>query len=484
MPSFPYFSVLTTFGVFCALFAIILQGFFASQDLKRITEILSNLLLLENLDVVSQRVAVGYGSCKDIYVPATQFLNYTLTQCREECVGGEISNRHDLFENFGYFFQRGAAAERYTSNKSLFDELVEEAKERTLDTSWSMGGNAPMMARRFHLEGANVLLGAQMTKELRKAIPEDIIVSYPSSIDQDDVHLIMEYRSGEKWGPFRAPRANRFILHNDQNNPTLSVLESLDAYLKDFNPRLFVVSGLQMMDNFPFPDGIRVTRLSKVRKQITSLPSSALVHFEMASYVEIDLIDQLLEYVIPYSDSVGMNEQELENLQRFLSTGTITLAADSNPRVAKTLRQMREIFTAIRTLPVNNPQRRTLTRIHVHTLAYQAILIANESEWKNVVNAAAKAALTAHRHVCGTDHINPDMASLILDDSFATTMNPGDPGSQRIKINSRDPVSCWQESISETEVTICVAPVLVCKSARQTAGAGDNISAAGLILQI
>lgn len=33
-------------------------------------------------------------------------------------------------------------------------------------------------------------------------------------------------------------------------------------------------------------------------------------------------------------------------------------------------------------------------------------------------------------------------------------------------------------------VEVCVAPVLVCKNARQTAGAGDNISAAGLILQI
>lgn len=111
MPSFPYFSVLTTFGVFCALFAIILQGFFASQDLKRITEILTNLLILENLDVVSQRVAVGYGSCKDLYVPATQFLNYTIGQCQEECMGGDIFSRRDLFENFGYFFQRGAAAE-------------------------------------------------------------------------------------------------------------------------------------------------------------------------------------------------------------------------------------------------------------------------------------------------------------------------------------------------------------------------------------
>lgn len=31
---------------------------------------------------------------------------------------------------------------------------------------------------------------------------------------------------------------------------------------------------------------------------------------------------------------------------------------------------------------------------------------------------------------------------------------------------------------------ICVAPVLVCTSVRHTAGGGDNISAAGLVLQV
>jgi len=34
------------------------------------------------------------------------------------------------------------------------------------------------------------------------------------------------------------------------------------------------------------------------------------------------------------------------------------------------------------------------------------------------------------------------------------------------------------------EVEICVAPVLVCREARKTAGAGDNISASGLAAQL
>lgn len=78
---------------------------------------------------------------------------------------------------------------------------------------------------------------------------------------------------------------------------------------------------------------------------------------------------------------------------------------------------------------------------------------------------------------------------LILDSSFATTVNElivGKP--QRIKIEQKDPVSCWSESVKVQsqiiEYEICVAPVLVCRDAKQTAGAGDNISASGLVVQI
>ena len=50
---------------------------------------------------------------------------------------------------------------------------------------------------------------------------------------------------------------SRFIIHNDQQNPTVSSLEDLDHILKgsEYPPNLLVVSGLQMMDNYPFAPG-------------------------------------------------------------------------------------------------------------------------------------------------------------------------------------------------------------------------------------
>ena len=48
----------------------------------------------------------------------------------------------------------------------------------------------------------------------------------------------------------------------------------------------------------------------------------------------------------------------------------------------------------------DNSEGRPLTRLHVHTLAFQAIMVDTRSAWKNTRAAATKAALVAHRHVC------------------------------------------------------------------------------------
>ena len=68
----------------------------------------------------------------------------------------------------------------------------------------------------------------------------------------------------------------------------------------------------------------------------------------------------------------------------------------------------------------------------------------------------------------------------MMDESFSTSTS--ESGSQRIAFDEKRPVACWNED--DLDVEICVAPNLVCSQAQQTAGGGDNISAAGLVLQI
>lgn len=180
-----------------------------------------------------------------------------------------------------------------------------------------------------------------------------------------------------------------------------------------------------------------------------------------------------------------MNEQELPNLLSLLKGTNITVLSDPNPRVATVLDQMREVYRILNShykdaVSEGNPRAtkvKPLTRLHVHTLAFQAMIVTRGSQWKNTMSATAKASLTANRHVCGSNDIDTSKARLIMDDSFSVSRQEG---SQRIPLQETKPVSCW----AEDDYEICVAPVLVCTEVYQTAGGGDNVSAAGLVLQI
>lgn len=111
-----YLTFLTALSVFAALFSVIYQAYLASNDLKSLTTILQNLKTLEHeFQVDKPRVAIGYGSCSDLYVKAVEFLNFTgrveklLSQ--DTFNVDDIASEDDFLRSFAYYFQRGAAAE-------------------------------------------------------------------------------------------------------------------------------------------------------------------------------------------------------------------------------------------------------------------------------------------------------------------------------------------------------------------------------------
>lgn len=112
-----YAFSLTTLTIFVALFGIILEGFFAAKELQHITHILTHLVNLENTHfndapLQAPRIAVGYGSCFDLYIQATKFLNYTHNvSMKYEEYDDDLNKLEELMQSFGYYFQRGAAAE-------------------------------------------------------------------------------------------------------------------------------------------------------------------------------------------------------------------------------------------------------------------------------------------------------------------------------------------------------------------------------------
>ncbi|KAJ9578303.1 hypothetical protein L9F63_005469, partial [Diploptera punctata] len=384
-----------------ALVAYYYRGFVEKELSNRLISVLEGLERVEKDHPVDRRpkVAIGYGACNDLFIDGKQLLKYDDSAGTPEHFNF-ISSIDELLKTYAYFFRHGAAAERYISDDKLFDAIVDKAA-RVEGSHYALGGNAPVMAKRFVTEGCDVLLAAKMTPELQRTLPKDLKV-VGGVTKKDDIHLILEYKAGEQWGIHRAPRANRFIVHNDDNNPLISSLEEFDKLLINFNPNLFVVSGLQMMDNYPFAEGIREQRLKRIQEQMKVQSFKTRIHFEMASFAEAQMLQHLIDYIIPYADSLGMNEQELTNLHNMMEYGNISIVSDSNPRVAAVLDQMRKTFQLVSQNRIGMEGSRQLTRLHVHTLAYQAIMTVKESPWKNSRAAAAKASLTANRHVCGS----------------------------------------------------------------------------------
>ncbi|KAI8480211.1 hypothetical protein Bbelb_420660 [Branchiostoma belcheri] len=444
---------------------------------NRLEKVLLSLLKAEKKASLSSRprVAVGLGACQDAFVDALElFDRYNLTPPALTAHYDSIHDHQELAQMFAYFFNHGAAAERYMDNTTLFRDLMDIVYKMP-NARFELGGNAPVMANRFAAEGCNVLLGAHLSSNLKEVMREGITVT-GEEIEEDDIHLILEYPRQSSWGKYISPRANRFIVHSDRNNPSLNSLESFSQMLKDFNPSLVVVGGIQMMDNFPFSAGERESRLKLLQQMLVSIPVEQKTHFELASFTEQALFEEVLKYIVPYMDSLGMNEQELPNLYSMLHGGKITLISDPVPRVATVLDHMRKVWATLQKADAGGSKRR-LSRLHVHTLAFQAIMTKKDSGWKNTMSAAAKASLTANRHVCGSPKIDLGKATVLMDESFSTSRKEG---SLRIPFKENRPVSCWEEHDYE----ICIAPVLVCTEVRQTAGGGDNISSAGLVLQI
>ncbi|KAK9542598.1 hypothetical protein VZT92_000445 [Zoarces viviparus] len=480
------------YGPVVSLFVVILAVWFRSPDDAglddRLDNVLSSLLRAEGKvgvnNVAKPKVAVGFGGCVDLIVDGVTLLNKIgLPPTDQPLHHDYIENELQLAQSFAYFFAPGAAAERFLLNDTLFSELVEASRDLP-GNRWAVGGNAPVMASRMATEGCDILLGGSFSPDFTDVLSQHITVA-GNIVDEPDIHLILEYPSGASWGHYTSRRANRYIVHSDDHNPYLDSMAEFAEKLKDFEPDLLVVGGLQMMDNFPFQAGERDALFSRLSDLLSSSSPTIGVHFEMASFVEESIMEDLLHYVIPHADSLGMNEQELPNLLSLLKGSNITVLSDPNPRVATVLDQMREVYRIVNQRSkdgsaerdTNGVNAKPLTRLHVHTLAFQAMIVTRGSQWKNTMSAVAKASLTANRHVCGSKDIDPSKARLIMDDSFSISRREG---SQRIPLQESRPVSCWDEGDYE----ICVAPVLVCTEVYQTAGGGDNVSAAGLVLQI
>ncbi|XP_068762232.1 ADP-dependent glucokinase-like [Montipora capricornis] len=466
----------STLSILVVIAAYLYYKHVTSQD-KRVLTVLDGLMFIERQNPLqgTPKVASSFEATIDYYVDSLELLGTMRLEPPEEAKPHDIvKTERDLLETFAFFFNHSAASSRYVEDKELFHNLAAKSLE-IKGTRKVLGGSGLQIGKRLAKEGCHVLVAADSTTESLNMLPQNMS-SVGRIVDSDDIHLLLEYPAYFPWGKYKSRRANRLVLHSDEHNPYLRSLDKFQEKVQEFSPDIMVVSGLHMLDNFPgFNPGDSANILNRLSSFLDA--QKIPVHFEMAPFHQETFFGELMRYIIPYAESMGMNEQELPNLWSKLLYGNITVVSSQKPRVAKVLDLMRDVYKACKDNYKTGKKKRQLTRIHLHTLAFQAILTTKGSNWKNTKAAAAKASLTATRFVCGSETIDPKKSKLFMDDSFSKSVVPGSP---RVKFNPSSPVSCWDENDYE----ICVAPVLVCTQVLQTGGGGDHITAGGLVLQI
>lgn len=200
---------------------------------SHLPKIFNQMIQIADQPLKSYKVAVGFGSCVDIFtdaVPLLKHLKINAPKSQPEHFK-VISNEKDLSSGFSYFFTKGAASERYVSDTNLFDNLVDHVKVVNPTAKYALGGNAPVMANRFAKElpdresqqknqgetnqaqsNPELILAAQHSHEFSSWMDEKVHFTGPET-NHADRHLILEYKTGETYDHLESSRANRFIIH-------------------------------------------------------------------------------------------------------------------------------------------------------------------------------------------------------------------------------------------------------------------------------
>jgi len=183
------------------------------------------------------------------------------------------------------------------------------------------------------------------------------------------------------------------------------------------------------------------------------------VHFEFANFYDKEFFDYFYAETFGFYDSLGINEQEIDNLIQYIRTGELTHLSDSKPTLTNSVFAINDLLKLMKG---------QLSRLHFHSLFVHAIC--SNKDWETPTIAVANSVLIASMKAClSTDIQSTDI--LIQDEPFKIF-----PDSEQVSFTKEKPIVEWNYG----DYQCAISPVPVCRHPKETAGIGDNISGMGL----
>lgn len=417
------------------------------NSLERLRESACNSALLSKTckdfkepDLESCRIGFSFSALIDIRVRFTDFSKYFLppNQGKSHEV---IHGKQDMLEALAYGFSTGRAAE-FRVPQELFVEVLTVLEK--LESWRTLGGNGATMANRAAYEGCSTFLVAPVTSEMLEYFPStmDFLSTF---LEEPDFHIILEYREGETWGKYTAPRSNRFYMNHDLLNVNPEVL---DPGFQLNNTQILVIGGLQLIENSESEDLF----LAKVLLLSTNAHEKNIkVHIEMGDFHSYSYFKKL-QSLFATADSIGMNEQELGILLCHLKK----IKFAGYPSKAPLKKYLADLSDLIKQL---ESSQFLTSRIHLHTISSQ--VICSTDIWDFPLIPASRSAIIAGQYACNNTDIQSNSFRFYDEEDW----------------KNEDITKCWRTN----NMQCCLALVPTCTNVVQVSGLGDNISATGLV---
>ncbi|GAB1607529.1 ADP-dependent glucokinase-like isoform X1 [Argonauta hians] len=431
-----------------------------------------------------KRVSVGINSCLDMIIEGIPFLqDLQIKPSSSIHDHSMIGSTDQLQETFSHYFQKGSAAERTVGNSDLFQKMVAVAQSQP-NVQKYLGGNALLMANKIasNFPDAKVQYVGPVGPDVRDSMPQNIDVPKESLLRSDDVHLILEYKSGDVWGPHTSSVANRFILNNNIDNFGPVFLKAFFNSLEVYRPDLIVFSGLHTFSALESDPEVSEKKVLDIAVHFQMIPISVPVHLELASMTDPNFVRSLLHRLLPLVSSLGLNEVELAQLSHLgngphTKHGPSLAPTDSSSVFGANQPEIYKVSDTILWLLKNfgfskkHFSASRLTRVHFHSLTYHIVGVL-PSAWKNSESAVAAGTQIAGRQACNTDQLRSADVKLKIPKMFRLHSR-----AEPRPLNEKRPVISWEME----GYHFVFSPVLVCQHPQRTVGLGDAISSTGLM---
>lgn len=319
------------------------------------------------------------------------------------------------------------------------------------------------------------MLAGPIGGQLRGLLHPHILTPTFTPDSQDEVHLIMEYPKGERWGDITSSCANRVIISHDVSNGKMVSLEKFSENLPSFSPDLIILSGAHLMQ------GESVEFQKRRLEDVTNLLRDVVlattpVHCELATIGDLVYLKALADATFPYVDSLGLNEQELVSLARASKARGFDFdQIPGKPNISQVADFLNWLMVSYSS--VGREQSR-LTRVHFHTLSFHIIATAlTPSRWLNSKSALLAGARIAGMQACDAKIFKPDKYELRTPLEFPLSVTDEVFSQRVLQVTPEQTVVEWERN----GVSYLLTPVLVCKSPSKTVGLGDAISSTGLL---